>query len=123
MRKVLSAVIAIVAAFASVSCEGQDPTPAPGTMTISVDKVQIESDGIDMATFTIKDPQGNVITTEANKALVFFKDVKTERAAATASQATSEQTEAEPEGGVEEAVECPSASADAAETDDDDVVE
>ena len=52
-----------------------------------------------------------------------FKDVKSERAAATASQATSEQTEAEPEGGVEEAVECPSASADAAETDDDDVVE
>lgn len=79
MRKILSTVLAIVAAFALISCEGQDPTPAPapGTMTISVDKTQIESDGIDMATFTIVDPQGNVITTEANKASVYFKDVKT----------------------------------------------
>lgn len=79
MRKIISTVIAIAAAFALISCEGQDPTPAPapGTMTISVDKTQIESDGIDMATFTIVDPQGNVITTEANKASVYFKDIKT----------------------------------------------
>ena len=68
MRKIISTVIAIAAAFALISCEGQDPTPAPapGTMTISVDKTQIESDGIDIATFTIVDPQGKVITTEAN---------------------------------------------------------
>jgi hypothetical protein len=81
MKRYLSAITAIAAAFAMISCEGQDPTPAPapGTMTISVDKTQIESDGVDIATFTIKDANGNVLTTEANKGSVYFKNVKTEK--------------------------------------------
>ena len=53
-------------------------TPGEGVMTISVDKTQIESDGKDIATFTIVDETGKVVTTEANKGTVFFKNVKDE---------------------------------------------
>ena len=79
MNRIISAALTIFAAVALISCESQDPTPTPndGTMTISVDKTQIESDGIDMATFTIVDGSGKVITTDANKGSVYFKNVKT----------------------------------------------
>ena len=78
MKRFLSAVLAVVATLALTSCDGQEgPVQDPGTMTISVDKTQIESDGIDIATFTIVDASGNVITTEANKGYVYFENVQT----------------------------------------------
>lgn len=78
MKKIFFGIIAL-ASF--VSCGGPVDGPVvaePGTMTISVDKTQIEADGKDIATFTITDAAGNVLTTEANKGSVFFKNVKDE---------------------------------------------
>ena len=72
-------VTAFFALLAFTACEQVDgPADVPtgeGTMTISVDKTQIESDGKDIATFTIKDANGNILTTEANKGIIFFKNV------------------------------------------------
>ena len=44
---------------------------------ISVDKEVVEADGKDIATFTIKDQDGNIISTEANMGKVWYEDVKT----------------------------------------------
>lgn len=72
-------VTAFFTLLAFTACEQVDgPADVPtgeGTMTISVDKTQIESDGKDIATFTIKDANGNILTTEANKGIIFFKNV------------------------------------------------
>lgn len=62
--------------MASAGCETPDPQGGEdGELTISVDKAVIEADGKDMATFTIIDPQGNVVTTGSNAGTVFFKNV------------------------------------------------
>lgn len=45
--------------------------------TLSVDKTTIEADGRDMATFTIKDASGNVMTVYENMGKIYFKEVKT----------------------------------------------
>ena len=78
MKKILSFVFA--SAFVLAACEkpGNEPGVEDGKMTLYVDKTQIESDGRDIATFTIKDAEGNIITTEANKGMVFFKNVADE---------------------------------------------
>lgn len=76
MKKIFYGVLALALFF---SCAGPVDDPAgdeTGAMTISVDKTRIESDGKDIATFTITGADGNVITTDANKGSVFFKNVK-----------------------------------------------
>ena len=81
MKKIIFGAMALAAALVYTSCEKPSTNPddvdAPekGTMTISVDKTQIEADGKDIAVFTIKDASGKVLTTEANKGSVFFKNV------------------------------------------------
>ena len=57
----------LMAAFALTACSGNvDPEDQQGAAalpyTLSVDKTEIESDGADMATFTITDAEGNVLT-------------------------------------------------------------
>ena len=82
MKKMLYGIIAAAMIPTFTSCG--DPvgtptdTPEEGAMTISVDKTQIEADGKDIATFTITDHNGKIITTEANKGTIFFKNVKDE---------------------------------------------
>lgn len=72
MKKILFAAIAAVLAFSA--CQ-EIETPAADGMTITVDKAVIESDGKDIATFTITDKDGNILTQEANMSRVFFKNV------------------------------------------------
>lgn len=57
----------LMAAFTFAACAGTiDPAEQGGDpvapFTLSADKTQIESDGADMATFTIKDANGRVLT-------------------------------------------------------------
>ena len=57
----------LMAAFTFAACAGTiDPAEQGGDpvapFTLSADKTQIESDGADMATFTIKDANGTVLT-------------------------------------------------------------
>lgn len=74
MKKVLFAAVTAILAF--TGCETSDPqVGGDGVLTISVDKTSIEADGKDIATFTITDSQGNVLTTEENKGTIFFKNV------------------------------------------------
>ena len=71
-------IIAVSAVLAFTACGGSDPsgvTDQSGDLFISVDKTVVESDGKDIAVFTIKDASGKVITTEANAGSVFFKNV------------------------------------------------
>lgn len=70
MKKLFAAMI--FAACLLVACDGQGGS---GVYTISVDKNQIEADGKDIATFTIKDSEGTIVTTEANAGSIFFKNV------------------------------------------------
>jgi thiol-disulfide isomerase/thioredoxin len=64
MKKLL--LLPLVAAFALTACSGTIDPNEHGNIaapyTLSVDKTQIESDGTDMATFTIKDANGTVLT-------------------------------------------------------------
>lgn len=62
-----------VALFFS-SCSSPDVVTG---LTISVDKSVIESDGKDMAVFTVRDIDGNVLTTEENLGAITFKNVAT----------------------------------------------
>lgn len=78
MKKMLYGIIAAAMIPTFTSCGDPVEVPTEGVMTISVDKTQIESDGKDIATFTITDETGKVVTTEANKGSVFFKNVKDE---------------------------------------------
>ncbi len=57
-----------------------DPTPDPNTggYTLSVDKTTIEADGIDMATFILKDENGKNLVDDANElSYIYFKNVET----------------------------------------------
>ena len=71
MKKVIFFALAVLCVFSA--CQ-EIETPVDG-MTITVDKTVIESDGKDMATFTITDKDGNILTQEANMSRVFFKNV------------------------------------------------
>ncbi len=73
MKRIISIILLAVSVFAACEKHGE-----PGTFTLSVDKTQIEADGRDIATFTIKDHEGNVVTTEANMGSIFFKNVADE---------------------------------------------
>ena len=58
-------IIAVSAVLAFTACGGSDPsgvTDQSGDLFISVDKTVVESDGKDIAVFTIKDASGKVIT-------------------------------------------------------------
>lgn len=66
------------------SCSGQPEGPVdPGTdpagegYTISVDKSEIEADGIDRALFIVKDASGNVVSTDDKIGSIYFKNVAT----------------------------------------------
>lgn len=65
------------ACIATLSCS--KPSASVAGMTISADKEVIESDGKDMAVFTIRDADGNVISTDANIEAVTYKNVATGR--------------------------------------------
>lgn len=78
MKKILYGIIAAVMIPAFTSCGDPASVETDGLMTISVDKTEIESDGKDIATFTITDETGKIVTTEANKGTIFFKNVKDE---------------------------------------------
>ena len=57
-----------------------DPTPDPSTggYTLSVDKTTIEADGVDMATFILKDENGKNLVDDANElSYIYFKNVET----------------------------------------------
>lgn len=57
-----------------------DPTPDPnkGGYTLSVDKTTIEADGVDMATFILKDENGKNLVDDANElSYIYFKNVET----------------------------------------------
>ncbi len=57
-----------------------DPTPDPNTggYTLSVDKTTIEADGVDMATFILKDENGKNLVDDANElSYIYFKNVET----------------------------------------------
>ena len=56
MKKVIFFALAVLCVFSA--CQ-EIETPVDG-MTITVDKTVIESDGKDMATFTITDKDGNI---------------------------------------------------------------
>lgn len=71
MKKIFLYAVSAVLAFASCEKTAGDA----GELTIHVDKTQIESDGKDMAVFTIKDAAGNVVSTEANLPTIFYKNV------------------------------------------------
>lgn len=56
---------------------GDEPTPGPvDGYTISVDKTTIEADGHDVATFTVKDPEGNSLM-ENYLASIYFVNAAT----------------------------------------------
>ena len=57
-----------------------DPTPDPNTggYTLSVDKTTIEANGVDMATFILKDENGKNLVDDANElSYIYFKNVET----------------------------------------------
>ena len=58
MKKIL---FALVALLGIVACEEQLPKDPAQTLTITADKLSIEANGEDMATFTVTDKEGNVV--------------------------------------------------------------
>ena len=71
MKKIL---FALVALLGIVACEEQLPKDPAQTLTITADKLSIEANGEDMATFTVTDKEGNVVDAdirfyETNEAL------------------------------------------------------
>lgn len=70
MKRIITIILLAVSVFAACEKHGE-----PGTFTLSVDKTQIEADGRDMAVFTVKDHEGNVVSTESNMGVIFFKNV------------------------------------------------
>ncbi len=73
----------LLAVFAFVACDGGEgdggDLVADGTYTISVDKTVVEADGIDFATFTVKDSTGKDVTAdEAILSKTYFVNVADE---------------------------------------------
>lgn len=76
----------LVSMLVLASCEGTgtaDPEQKPDDVKpkgyyVYTDKTVIEADGIDKATFTIKDQDGNVISTAANMNKVWYENVADE---------------------------------------------
>lgn len=55
-----------------------DPNPSTGGYTLSVDKTTIEANGVDMATFILKDENGKNLVDDANElSYIYFKNVET----------------------------------------------
>lgn len=56
----------------------EEPTEPTEQYILSVDKTTIEADGIDKATFTLTDPNGNNLVADANElSYIYFKNVET----------------------------------------------
>jgi thiol-disulfide isomerase/thioredoxin len=71
---------AAVAVFQA--CDGQDPAgpdvePKEPGYYIYADKTTVEADGKDAVTFTVKDQDDNIISTEDNMGRVWYEDVAT----------------------------------------------
>jgi len=80
-RTIISAAL-LLAGLASCSGQkddgGNPQTPPEGEgYTISVDKSEIEADGIDCAVFIVKDASGNVVSTDDRIGSIYFKNVAT----------------------------------------------
>lgn len=79
--------IAALATVAFVACgpdtnDDDDDTPVPEgtTFTIEVDKTTIEADGVDAATFIVRDAQGNdVLLDEATLGKTYFVNAENEK--------------------------------------------
>lgn len=61
--------------FAFYACSSSDGVE--GVYTLTVDKDQIEADGVDMAVFTVVDAEGNVVSTSENLGKIYFKNMGT----------------------------------------------
>lgn len=67
MNRFYLMLLPLMAVFSLASCSGNidpedQPSDAAAPYTLSVDKSEIESDGADMAIFTITDAKGNILT-------------------------------------------------------------
>lgn len=67
-----------VASLAACSGNSDDSASEIGTgYTIEVDKTEIEADGIDAATFTVRNAAGTIVSTDDNMSKIYYKNVET----------------------------------------------
>ena len=78
IRKISLSLAALPVFFACGDPAGTIDVPKEAGYYISVDKEVIEADGKDVATFTVKDQDGNVVSTDANMGKVWYENVATE---------------------------------------------
>lgn len=79
----MSSLICLCGCFTACSGNSDDNGEEPdngevtGPITLTVDKAKIEANGTDMATFTVTDANGKVVTTSEYMKNVYFEDVTT----------------------------------------------
>ena len=79
----MSSLICLCGCFTACSGNSDDNGEEPdngevtGPITLTVDKAKIEANGTDMATFTVTDAKGKVLTTSEYMKNVYFEDVTT----------------------------------------------
>ena len=79
----MSSLICMCGCFTACSGNSDDNGEEPdngevtGPITLTVDKAKIEANGTDMATFTVTDAKGKVLTTSEYMKNVYFEDVTT----------------------------------------------
>ena len=77
----MSSLICMCGCFTACSGNSDDNGEEPdngevtGPITLTVDKAKIEANGTDMATFTVTDAKGKVLTTSEYMKNVYFEDV------------------------------------------------